>query len=64
MIDEVVELIDRHSVGAGQKPDQTRIEIARARTHHQSRCRSGTHRRVNTSAVADRCQARTRAEVG
>ena len=56
--------VARHLFGARQVPDQSRIEIARARAHHQSGRRREAHARVDALAIAHGREARAVAEVG
>ena len=64
VVDQVVELVDRHPLGPHQEPDQPGVEVAGARAHDQPGGRGEAHRRVDAAAVADRRQARPRTEVG
>ena len=49
-----LDLGDRHPLGPGQMPDDRRVDVARARAHHEPFQRCEPHRRVDRTAVLDR----------
>ena len=63
VVHEAVELVGRHPFGLRQEPDQSRIDVAGARSHDQPGGRREAHGRVDGMAPLDRRQARPGAEV-
>ena len=56
-VDQLVDLVGRHSLLAQQVNEHARVEIARAHFHHQPRGGRESHRRIHAATVAHRGHA-------